>query len=164
MGWKINLWARFLNGDHAYTILQNLIQPASDKPAQAGLYANLFDAHPPFQIDGNFGATAGITEMLLQSQDPYATPTGFTKVQTGETAFIHLLPALPSAFPNGHVTGLRARGDVGVDITWQDSKLVKATLTPRETKPIRIRYAGKEVEITGKAWQSIEVGPELIVK
>jgi alpha-L-fucosidase 2 len=164
MGWKINLWARFLDGDHAYRILQNLIQPASDKPAHAGLFANLFDAHPPFQIDGNFGATAGITEMLLQSDDPHATPTSLLPTQAGEAAFIHLLPALPSAFPNGQVTGLRARGGVGVSIEWRDGKLVKATLTPREAKPIRIRYAGKEIELAAKAGKTYEVAPDLTVK
>src|SRR5262249_43049824 len=118
MGWKVNLWARFLDGDHAYRILRNLIQPASDRPPQAGVYATLFDAHPPFQIDGNFGVTAGIAEMLLQSHDPYATPTG--PVQTGETAFVHLLPALPSALANGSVMGLRARGGLEVAIAWRD--------------------------------------------
>jgi len=161
MGWKINLWARFHDGDHAYTILQNLIQPASDKPAHAGLFANLFDAHPPFQIDGNFGATAGITEMLLQSQDPHGTSTSLTPAQTGEAAFIHLLPALPSAFPAGQVTGLRARGGVGVAIAWQGGKLVKATLTADESKPVRVRYGGREVEISAKAGQAYEVGPDL---
>jgi alpha-L-fucosidase 2 len=160
MGWKINLWARFLDGDHAYKILQNLIQPANDSspghPGRAGLFANLFDAHPPFQIDGNFGATAGITEMLLQSDDPHGTATSLTPAQTGEAAFVTLLPALPAALPSGKVTGLRARGGVGVDIEWRDGKLVKATLTPDASKPIRIRYAGQESEVAGKSGVPIE--------
>ncbi len=164
MGWKINLWARFLDGDHAYRILQNLIQPANDSspghPGHAGLFANLFDAHPPFQIDGNFGATAGITEMLLQSDDPHGTATSLTPAQTGEAAFITLLPALPAAFPNGKVTGLRARGDVGVDIEWRDGKLVEAVLTPSESKPIRVRYAGQESELPGRAGQPIYYRPK----
>ncbi len=161
MGWKLNLWARFLDGDHAYRILQNLITPASDKDKKAGLFPNLFDAHPPFQIDGNFGATAGIAEMLLQSHDPYATPTSLTAVQSGEAAFVNLLPALPSAFPSGKVTGLRARGGIGVDIEWKDSKLVKATLTSASGKPVRIRYAGKEKEIQTRAGQTYTFGPNL---
>jgi len=163
MGWKINLWARFLDGDHAYKILQNLITPASDKPAHAGLFANLFDAHPPFQIDGNFGATAGIAEMLLQSDDPYGTPTSLTPVQTGDAAFLHLLPALPSAFPEGDVRGLRARGGLEVAIAWQDGKLVKATFNSKESKPVKIRYAGREKEIQAKAGQTYELGPTLTV-
>jgi alpha-L-fucosidase 2 len=160
MGWKINLWARFLDGDHAYRILQNLITPASNKPAKAGLFANMFDAHPPFQIDGNFGATAGITEMLLQSDDPYGTPTSLTPVQSGEAAFVYLLPALPAALGTGSVSGLRARGGLEVAIVWKDGKLVKATLTARESKPVKVRYAGKEVEIQAKAGTKYDLGPE----
>jgi alpha-L-fucosidase 2 len=158
MGWKINLWARFMDGDHAYRILQNLITPASDAEKKAGLFKNMFDAHPPFQIDGNFGATAGITEMLLQSQDPYGTPTGLTPVQSGEAGFIHLLPALPAALPNGKVTGLRARGGFDVSIEWAGGKLVKAVIVARETKPLKVRYAGKEKEIGAKAGQQYTVG------
>jgi alpha-L-fucosidase 2 len=161
MGWKINLWARFLDGDHAYRILQNLITPASEKPAHAGVFPNLFDAHPPFQIDGNFGATAGIVEMLLQSHDPHATPTSLTPVESGDAAFVHLLPALPSAFPNGSVTGLRARGGMEVAISWRDGKLLKATLAAKESKPLKVRYADQEVDVQAKAGQTYELGPDL---
>jgi alpha-L-fucosidase 2 len=162
MGWKINLWARFLDGDHAYRILQNLITPASDvKPAKAGLFVNMFDAHPPFQIDGNFGATNGIAEMLLQSNDPYGKPTGMTAVQSGDAGFLHLLPALPSAFPNGKVTGLLARGGFEVSLAWQNGKLAKATVRAKEAKPLKVRYAGKEVALQAKAGQTIELGPDL---
>jgi alpha-L-fucosidase 2 len=149
MGWKLNLWARFLDGDHAYKILQNLVSPAHDKDAThaaaAGLFPNLFDAHPPFQIDGNFGATAAIAEMLLQSDDPHGSELSLTPAQTGESAFLHLLPALPSAFPNGSVKGLRARGGVEVGLTWRAGKLLQATLKSDQAKHVTIRYAGREV-------------------
>ena len=164
MGWKINLWARFLDGDHAYKILQNLITPASDKPARAGLFPNLFDAHPPFQIDGNFGATAGIAGMLLQSDDPYGTPLSLTPVQTGEEAFIHLLPALPAALPNGRVSGLRARGGLEAGISWQNGKLARATLRATASKPVRVRYAGREVQISARAGRTYEIAPDLSVR
>jgi alpha-L-fucosidase 2 len=162
MGWKLNLWARFLDGDHAYKIMQNLITPASDaKPSKAGVFKNLFDAHPPFQIDGNFGATAGITEMLLQSDDPYGSPTSLTAVQSGDAAFLHLLPALPSALPAGHVSGLLARGGFEVALDWQSGKLVKAAIAAHQSKPLRVRYAGGEIEIQAKAGETYNLGPEL---
>ncbi len=159
MGWKLNLWARFLDGAHAWRILRNLIQPASDR--SAGLYPNLFDAHPPFQIDGNFGATAAIAEMLLQSHDPYATPETITPVQSGAEAFIHLLPALPPEIPNGRVTGLRARGGFEVDIEWREGKLAQAVIRSRTSLPLKVRYAGKQREISAKPGAVYRFGPQL---
>jgi alpha-L-fucosidase 2 len=161
MGWKVNLWARFLDGDHAWKILQNLIEPASDAQKKAGLFPNLFDAHPPFQIDGNFGATAGIAEMLLQSDDPHGTPTSLTPVQSGEAAFVNLLPALPSALPDGHVEGLLIRGGLTVDILWKNGKLVKAAVKANRPIPVTVRYAGKEQQFRAGAGQTYTFGPEL---
>ena len=157
MGWKVNLWARFLDGDHAYKILENLLQPVPESTAsnldgrRGGLYPNLFDAHPPFQIDGNFGATAGIAEMLLQSHDPYGTPLGYSDVQEGSRGFLHLLPALPSALPSGFVEGLRGRGGFVADLKWEAGKLTQAKVLSERGNPLTLRYDGKEVELEAGA-------------
>ena len=99
--------------------------------------------------------------MLLQSDDPYGAPTSLTAVQSGDAAFLDLLPALPSALPTGHVSGLLARGGFEVALDWQNGKLVKAVIRARQSKPLKVRYAGREIEFPAKAGQSYAFGPDL---
>jgi alpha-L-fucosidase 2 len=151
--WKINFWARFLDGDHAHKMLVE---------ALAGNTApNLFDLHPPFQIDGNFGGMAGIAEMLLQSQE-----TGDRKPETGEKGkgpirIIELLPALPKAWPTGSVTGLRARGGFTVELAWQDGKLTSATLRSLLGNPCQIRLGNKTADFATRAGRLLQLDGEL---
>ena len=166
MGWKVNFWARFLDGDRSYSILQGLLAPVPDRMEsrldgrRGGLYPNLFDAHPPFQIDGNFGATAGVAEMLLQSHDPHGTPLGESDVQSGRSGYLHLLPAVPSALATGSVRGLRARGGFTVDIEWRDGRLVSARIQSAMGKPFVVRYGEVELNAQVPAGQSLELAAD----
>jgi len=140
--WKINFWARLLDGDHAYKILNNLIVPSLnpdnvDMKEGGGLYANLFDAHPPFQIDGNFGATSGITEMLLQSH---------LRDQNGDY-YLDILPALPTKFANGKITGIVAKGGFELSIEWKNNALKKLQVVSKIGNKLNVRYKGKIVSM-----------------
>jgi alpha-L-fucosidase 2 len=142
LGWRLNLWARLHDGPRAYGIVKRLLAPAKPEPNsrdRAGVYNNLFDAHPPFQIDGNFGGTAGIAELLMQS----------TAARGDQPAVVEVLPALPSQWPTGKVTGLLARGGYEVNLQWLDGKLL--TLDVRNTGPrssVNIVYGDATARLT----------------
>lgn len=142
LGWKINLWARFRDGNRAYVFVRNLLRPVGGEGVNysrgGGVYPNLFDAHPPFQIDGNFAFTAGVAEMLLQSH----------------LEEIHFLPALPTAWPEGSVHGLRARGGYEVDLSWKDAKLTTVTVRSTFAGPVKLHAGDITKTITLAAGES----------
>lgn len=133
MGWKLNQWARLHDGNHAYKLYGNLLKN--------GTLDNLWDTHAPFQIDGNFGGTAGVTEMLLQSH----------------MGFLHLLPALPDAWKEGSVEGLRARGNFLVNLTWRGGKLVQATVVSQSGEPCKVHYNGKTLNFNTQRGKSYTI-------
>ena len=148
--WKINFWARLGDGDRAHKLLRSLINIVDETKtiygkSGGGVYANLFDSHPPFQIDGNLGATAGYCEMLLQSQ-------------AGQ---IQLLPALPSVWGSGSVKGLRARGGFEVDMDWKDGKLKTVRVLSENGLPCTINYGGKIKKIKTKAGREYQLNENL---
>lgn len=133
MGWKLNQWARLHDGNHAYKLYGNLLKN--------GTLDNLWDTHAPFQIDGNFGGTAGVTEMLLQSH----------------MGFLHLLPALPDAWKEGSVEGLRARGNFLVNLTWRGGKLAQATVVSQSGEPCKVHYNGKTLNFNTQRGKSYTI-------
>ena len=155
--WKINVWARLHDGDRAFRLLGEQLHlvstTATNYGGGGGTYPNLFDAHPPFQIDGNFGALSGITEMLLQSQERYVDP-----VHPAEDHYlIQLLPALPSAWPAGSVTGLRARGGFELNETWAGGKLIHATIRSVGGTTCRVRYGENVIRLQFKLGEAVRL-------
>ncbi len=145
IGWKISLWARLRDGEMAWDAIRRQLRYVDPSPAArysgGGTYPNLFDAHPPFQIDGNFGAAAGVAEMLLQSHE----------------GVLELLPALPKAWATGSVRGLRARGGFTVDIFWKDGKLRKAVVTPDSDGVFDVRAGDRLLRFEGKRGRGVTV-------
>ena len=140
-GWRINLWARLRNGERAYQIYRRLlsyVSPTSRSGQKGGTYPNLFDAHPPFQIDGNFGGTAGVCEMLLQSH----------------AGRIELLPALPVAWDEGEVRGIRARGGFTIDMKWRNGLVTEARISSAKGGTATVAYNGKERKVSLKPGES----------
>ncbi|MCX2680005.1 glycoside hydrolase family 95 protein [Galbibacter sp. EGI 63066] len=134
MGWKVNLWARLLNGNRAYKLIKSQLTLVDNDSKSGGTYPNLLDAHPPFQIDGNFGCTAGIAEMLIQSHDDA----------------LHLLPALPDGWSNGSVKGLKARGGFEVALDWGDNHLLSIQVKSNLGGNLRLRTTETLVDSKGK--------------
>ncbi|MDQ8202168.1 glycoside hydrolase family 95 protein [Pelagicoccus sp. SDUM812003] len=144
LAWKVNFWARLLEGDRAHDLLTQLISPGR-------CYTNLFDAHPPFQIDGNFGGASGVIEMLLQSQ---------LRDENGVT-IAHLLPALPSAWPSGSVRGFRTRGGFEVSMEWSAGQLVSTEIRSSRGGPITVRLGQEQRTFETKKGDVIELGSDL---
>jgi alpha-L-fucosidase 2 len=154
LAWKINFWARLRDGNRAYQLLKDLLRPIDNYGVNmsdaGGTYQNLFCGHPPFQIDGNFGATAGIAEMLLQSH-----------IKDGERYALQLLPGLPDAWANGEVKGLRARGGFEVNMAWKAGKLQSCDIVSLAGGPLKVSYAGKTFVTETKAGKTYSLNGNL---
>ncbi len=148
LAWKINFWARFRDGNHAWNMVQMLLRPTGQtgtKMTGGGSYPNLFDAHPPFQIDGNFGGAAGIVEMLMQSH----------------LNAIVILPALPAVLPEGHIRGVRARGGFDLEFEWKDGQLVRLKVLSTAGYPLTLRYGDKICTLATKKGEVLLFNHEL---
>ncbi|MDF2538415.1 MAG: alpha-L-fucosidase [Herbinix sp.] len=149
LGWKVCHWARLRDGDHALKLIKRQLKPVGDDAVNyenhGGTYDNLFDAHPPFQIDGNFGVCAGMAEMFLQSHE----------------GFLHLLPALPKEWRDGHITGLVGRGNIFVSLYWQDGILQKAILKANLDGAVNIKYQDNKITCSVKAGETITLNAKL---
>ena len=153
LAWKINFWARFRDGNHSWKLVQMLLRPQGGTGAKAtgggsaggGSYPNLFDACPPFQIDGNFGGAAGIAEMLLQSH----------------LGVIEILPALPDAIPDGHIRGIRARGGFELEFNWSGGKLASLKVISTAGYPLSLKYGDKLFSSSTKAGEVLNFDSNL---
>jgi alpha-L-fucosidase 2 len=153
-GWRINLWARLQRADQAYHIYQKLLTYVTpddyrgpDRRHSGGTYPNLMDAHPPFQIDGNFGGTAGVCEMLLQS-----------RYDEAHAAYsIQLLPALPRQWKDGSVSGLRARGGYELSFEWRDGRVTACTVKALRNGAFTLLYNGLQQAVKMKAGQTRKI-------
>lgn len=147
LAWKVNLWARFKDGDHTLLMINKLLEPAvlESGKEKGGVYANLFDAHPPFQIDGNFGGAAGISEMLVQSH----------------LGFIDLLPALPSLLPSGEIKGVCARGAFDLSMKWNDGKLKALEVFSKAGKECTLKYSEREIRFKTEKGQRYKFDGQL---
>lgn len=154
MAWKVNFWARFKDGDRAYKLLNNLLRLTGSSKTEysgGGVYPNLFDAHPPFQIDGNFGVTSGMAEMLMQSH---------RQDEKGDY-ILELLPALPRAWPDGHIKGLCARGGFEIDIHWKNGKLAKAEILSKGGRRCIVQLSGQTIDFPTKEGKSYRLDNRL---
>ena len=164
LAWKINFRARLLEGNHAMTLIANQLRYTKELQTvmedAGGTYPNLFCAHPPFQIDGNFGFVSGVNELLLQSHETYVDP----KAPDDDRYVIHLLPALPSAWPDGSLHGIRARGGFTLDLDWKSGRLTRARVTSTGGIVCRLRLNANEMDFSLPPGGSLLLGPDLIAR
>jgi alpha-L-fucosidase 2 len=153
LAWKVNFWARLHDGNRAYKLLKDLLRPietyGTNMSNAGGTYQNLFCGHPPFQIDGNFGGTSGITEMLLQSH-----------IREGDDYLIRILPALPDAWDDGEVRGFRARGGFEIDIKWNAGILESCTIRSLKGNRLKAVYGKMAIDIATEAGKEYKTNNE----
>jgi len=164
LAWKINFWARLRDGDHALKLMSNQLRYTEElktvMQGAGGTYPNLFDAHPPFQIDGNFGFVSGVNELLLQSQDRYVD----ADAPKEDRYYVDLLPALPAEWATGDIRGLRARGGFTIDMSWKEGQLSTATVRSVKGGIAKFRYSGGVLNLKLAPGQSISLNKAQFLK